>query len=865
MAEILGIVASSIQLADAALKIGDNIYKFVDNIRSAPKKVKTFRGDLDQTLSLLKDTRSSLEIAKTKYNNLGDTAKLVENTLEDFNRELAEISITVETLWARSQSWRVKIKIGFKGDSEWVRIDARIRVQCTRLAAASVQLSNKLVLENGERLNDIGGSVTAIDIEITQNVSKPIQNIQNDVQNIRTTGDTSILLIQESMALQVSHMNRVERLHGEQFQRVTEVHDTLVANQNENAQTFMRIENTCNFIAREQENQARDILDLDGKFDDLTEKVRDLADGLKNGLDATAIDIAIQSKAVLDGIKAFNISSGAASPTSEPRSRNEKLQLEKRKRKLSSAVRLILRLSEDPSNSKMIKGEDAEDYLAAVQELLEILQDDTDSGQVLKQELSVIATQLLGGNSLYMQRAPDAAIARRVQNAGNRSEDILSSLDGETIITENYAVQKTEQLDNGTLVLSSSSQKRFAEDQSEVVSNRTTMVFKPKLSRGESKPSWVLSIMNTFGTEGVFSVPLVIRVYNRRFYAPTDKFSPHRLATFGDIKALQEVLSSGNASIYDVDQFGSSLLHSAVASLKFRESAGRQGRQAQGCLAVCEFLLSQGADANYLDDKDQTPLNCLSGVVFDLPASADLPDFKIASSAFHRLLESGISNKSSPFGPERAIATLVRGLANGSSLFFDQFLSRLGGTEFDINSYSGGNNAIMLEIPTGVTLGNTTAFSKNCDIAIKYGADIRARICDTKESCLHVLLRLIKPLPDDEFMVSEKAWLSFKAYLLRVFTGRLEKLLSLGADIYAKDERYLEWVDKKNINFTVTRDVYAHEVQDTWWACITKFGYSKEEVIAQEARELEVPDQEYENYLESLSKATFDERQKLFG
>ncbi|KAF3317731.1 hypothetical protein TWF173_010499 [Orbilia oligospora] len=864
MAEILGIVASSIQLADATLKIGNNIYKFVDNIRSAPKKVKTFRGDLDQTLSLLKDTRSSLEIAKTKYNNLGDTAKLVENTLEDFNRELAEISITVETLWARSQSWKVKIKIGFKGDSEWVRIDARIRVQHERLTAASVQLSNKLGLENGERLNDIGSSVTAIGVEITKNVSEPIQTIQKDVQNIRTTGDTSILLIQESMALQMSHMNRVEKLHGEQFQRVTEIHDTVAANQNENCQNLMRIESTCNYISREQENQSHDIFDLGEKVDDLTEKVKDLADGLKNGLDVTA-DIATQSKAVLDGIRALSISSGATSPASEPRSRNEKLQLEKRKRKLSSAVRSILRLSEDPSNSKVIKGDDAEDYLAAVQDLLEILQDDTDIGQVIKQELSVIATQLLGSNSLYMQRAPDAAIARRVRNAGNRTEDILSSLDGETVITENYAVRKTEQLDNGTLVLSSSSQKRFTEDQSEVVSNRTTMIFKPNIVQGESKPSWVLSIMNTFGTEGIFSIPLVIRVYNRRFYAPTDKSSPHWLATFGDIKALQEVLSSGNASIYDVDQSGNSLLHSAVASLKFRESAGRQGRQAQGCLAVCEFLLSQGADANYLDDKDQTALNRLSGAVFDLPASADLPDFKIASSAFHRLLESGISNKSSPFGPERAIATLVRGLANGSSLFFDQFLSRLSGTEFDINSYSGGSNAIMLELPTGVALGSTTVFFKNCDIAIKYGADIRARTCDTRESCLHVLLRLIKPLPDDDFMVSEKAWLSFKAYLLKVFTGRLEKLLSLGADIYAKDERYLEWDDKKNINFTVTRDVYAHEVQDTWWACITKFGYSKEEVIAREARELEVPDQEYENYLESLSKATFDERQKLFG
>lgn len=141
MAEVLGTVASSLQLVDTALKIGQNIYKFVENIRSAPKKVQTFRNDLDQTLALLKDIRSSLEIAKTKYNNLGDTAKLVESTLEDFNRELAESSITVETLYARSNSWKSKMKIGFKGDGEWVRIDDRIKVQYSRLTAASVQLS----------------------------------------------------------------------------------------------------------------------------------------------------------------------------------------------------------------------------------------------------------------------------------------------------------------------------------------------------------------------------------------------------------------------------------------------------------------------------------------------------------------------------------------------------------------------------------------------------------------------------------------------------------------------------------------------------------------------------------------------------
>lgn len=666
------------------------------------------------------------------------------------------------------------------------------------------------------------------------------------------------------MALQVSHMNRVEKLHGDQFQRISEIHDTVTANQNENAQAFVRIEDTCNFIALEQGNQAYDMLNLGEKVDDLTDRVRNLADGLKNGMDIAAVDIATQSQAVLDGLKSLNISSGATSPTSGPKSRDEKLQLEKRKRKLSSAVRSILRLAEDPSKSKLIKGEDAEDYLAAVQELLEILQDDTDSGQDLKQELSIIATQLLGSNSLYLQRAPDAAITKRIQNAGNRSEDVLSSFEADDVTTENYLVRKTENLDNGTLVLSSSSKKRFAEDESEVISNRTTMTFNPNLVQGESKPSWIVSILNTFGTEGTVSVPLVIRVHNRRFYDPTDKTSPRWLAGSGDIKGLQRLFSSGMASIYDIDEHGKSLLHSAVDTFGFGESMKEQ-IEAPGCLAVCEFLLSQGSDANFLDDKDRTPLNALGRNIFDLPASANLPDIHIASSAFYRLLEAGISNKTSPFGPERAIATLVRGLANGSAYFFDKFLSRLNETDFDINCYSGCNNAIMLDLPT-VTVGNPTSFSKNCDIAIKHGADIKARTWNTEESCLHVLLHAIKPTPGDLFVKSESSWLSYKNYLLRTYKSRLQEVLRLGADIYAKDEKYLEWTDGRNIGFTVTRDVYAHEVQDTWWSCLAdaKLGYSKEEVIAREAEELGTSKEEYERYLESLSRITFEKRQKLF-
>ncbi|KAF3195221.1 hypothetical protein TWF225_003634 [Orbilia oligospora] len=851
MAEILGIVASSIQLADAALKIGDNIYKFVDNIRSAPKKVKTFRGDLDQTLSLLKDTRSSLEIAKTKYNNLGDTAKLVENTLEDFNRELAEISITVETLWARSQSWRVKIKIGFKGDSEWVRIDARIRVQCTRLAAASVQLSNKLVLENGERLNDIGGSVTAIDIEITQNVSKPIQNIQNDVQNIRTTGDTSIQLIQESMALQLSHMNRVEKLHGEQFQRVTEVRDTVVFNQFQNTQAFDRIEDTCQTLSGQLLQTSEAIAQADAKLESVSDRLDQLELNQRNGQDLPPLELAALYKLALP--------TGIAN--AQPTSKTERIRLEVQRKKMTGLIRRIIKLADGSTGVKLMKGDEAEKYTTTIQELVDTLQDESEIGNILKQEISKVTLQLLGSNSLYMQKGYDSRIKDRLERKANEGESMMVELEASAV--EHKQVRTEHAVEDGTVVISSRYRRRvaaspFGEDD-EMESSRTIIQYNPKVAPGETRTAFAALFSNTSGTLGSSSVPLLLRVYHRRDYDIWDQNSPTSLASKGKLDKVKELLSSGQISIYDTDKNGMSLLHEAVSTICARNKT--EEGLAPGCFALCQFLLDHGADANIIDDFGKTPLSYLALTVFE--QHPEYLNVEIARSVFNQVLDSGIKNRSSPFGPEQAIARLIRSFMAGSTWFFDQLLTKINDTEFDINNYAGSYNAIMLEF-AAVPSQNDPILFRNYDMAMKRGGDICARTWNTGESCLHLLLYKISCNEDDLFIKNEATWKSFKKHQCNAFKNRLNKMLSLGADVYATDRIFREFVDGTSYGRSVTRAMYEYEVQDIWWETILEFGFEKETIMRKEAEEIGVSVIDYEAHLEGLAKASFEARQEGF-
>ncbi|KAF3901507.1 hypothetical protein ABW20_dc0107469 [Dactylellina cionopaga] len=862
MTEVLGAVASSLQLIEVAIGVGSKIYKFVDSIKSAPKKVLAFRRNLEQTLTLLEDTGKTLEIAKVEYQRVGDTASLVESTVKEFYQELADISISVETVYANSKRWRNKIRIGLKGDGEWERFDGRIKTQFNKLTAVSVQLSKKLILENGTRIIEVKAEIQAVGFEIIDNVSAPVQEIQRDVSAIRNTGDTSILLLQESIAMQMSNMQRTELLHDHQFQRITEIKDTVSTNQNETVKSLTTIENSCAAIVVRQENQAQDINDLGGKLGNMTGVVQKLADDLSANNGLVTLNITTQSNAVLKQLGALAVAhKDATTRKSTPKSNDDVLRLERQKDNLSFAVRQILRLAEDSSKPKLMKGSDAKDCLTAVRQLLETLQDDSEDGQNLKYELSLIATQLLGTKSLYTQRSPDASLQNRLESAETHCESMVSAIDAET--TENKLVRKVQELDEGTLIISSRTHKRIADDESEVLSNRATIIFKPHVKVGESAVSWIASSSNIAGTEGNFSVPLLIRVHNRRFYAPMDKTSPQWLTVRGNLEGLKALFSSGQASIYDVNQNGSSLLHHAISSLQSYNHPGRAENEAQRCFKVCKFLLDQGADANILDDKGRTPLNGIKGIIFNRKPSSSSPDIKIAQLAFYQVLESSIDNRASPFGPEQAIASLVRSLISGSSYFLDLLLLRLNDTEFDINCYSGFNNAIMLEFCTVPNIDHSS-FMTNCNVAVRHGGDINARTWYTQESCLHLLLKSIQLEPGDLWVKSEANWVSYKASLVKILSRRLRTMLSLGADIYSKDEKYLEFSDGRNINCTITRDMYAHEVQDTWWECLAEFGHSKSEVIYQEARDLEASKDEYEAYLNSLAKNTFEKRQKMF-
>ncbi|KAK6544576.1 hypothetical protein TWF694_001264 [Orbilia ellipsospora] len=861
MTEVLGAVASGLQLVETAIKVGSKIYEFVHSIKSAPKKAVAFRRNLDQSIILLKEIEVTLKVAKVEYTKVGDTAYLIETTLTTFRQELGDISDSVETLYANPKTWRSRVRIGLKGDGEWERFDRRIKEQYNKLTAASVQLSNKLNIENGSRINEVKAEVQAVGVEIVTNVSAPLNSVQQDVQTIRNTGDTSILLIQESMALQISSMQRMEQLHGHQFQRITEIQEDVAINHNETVQTLARVENTCATISVRQEDHTKGIHNLEEKIGDVTGLVQKLADDLTT---SGSVDITAQSQAVLDGLQKLNISPppSHSSSTYEPKSREDRLKLERQKRNLSSAVRQILRLAEDPSAVKLVKGPDAEDYVNAVQQLLDTLQDDSEGGQDLKHELAAITSQLLGTKSLYMQRAPDTSLSKKLEGKGEICRSVISAFESDADLKENKEIQKVKPLDNGTLVISSRSQRLVSEDENEVTSTQTTLTFKPNVREGESKPSWVASILNTYGTEGAFSVPLLIRVHNRRYFSPFDDECSNGLASIGDLESLQKLFSSGEASVYDVNQVGQSLLHIAINSLSPKDYPGRRKNRMGKCFSVCKFLLEQGADVNLLDDRGNPPLSFLDMRYFDkiTEKSSDMENFKFAHIAFFQLLEAGIENKKSPFGPEQAIANLIRKLVAGSSQILRGFLSRLDETEIDINCYSGSRNAITLEF--AVLSGMDPAlFSQNLDIALEYGGDIRAKTFQYQESCLHLTLKILEIEPDDAMVTSELKWESFKNWAIKLLSKRLHLFLSLGADMYAKDIKHLKFPNRGNIHCTVTRDMYIHEVQETWWEVLTELGISREELLSKESKELEVSKEEYEAYLDSLAKRSFDERQ----
>ncbi|KAF3926621.1 hypothetical protein AA313_de0208469 [Arthrobotrys entomopaga] len=863
MTEVLGAVASGLQLVETAIKIGSKIYGFVNSIKSAPKKTAAFRRNLDQSLILLKEVEVTLRIAKVEYTRVGDTAYLIETALTTFRQELVEISDSVDNLYANPKSWKNKIRIGLKGDGEWERYDRRIKEQYNKLTAASVQLSNKLTIENGSRINEVKAEVQSVGVEIVTKVSAPLNSVQQDVQTIRNTGDSSMLLIQESMALQISSMRRMEQLHGDQFQRITELRDDVVVNHNETVQTLARVENTCTTISVRQEDQAKDIHDLEGKIGDVTDLVQKLADDLTTS-GSTSLDITAQSQAVLDGLKNLNMSPppSHSSTTSEPKSRDDRVKLERQKRNLSSAVRQILRLAEDPSAVKLVKGPDAEDYVNAVQQLLDILHDDSEGGQDLKHELAAITSQLLGTKSLYMQRAPDTSLSKKLESKGDICRNMLSSFESDVELKENKELQKVKPLDNGTLIISSRSQRLVSEDENEVTSTQTTLTFKPNVTAGESKPSWVASILNTYGTEGTFSVPLLIRVHNRRYFSLSDTTCSDNLASKGDLEGLKRLFSCGDASVFDVNQRGQSLLHSAINSLSPKDNPGKRKDQLPKAFAVCKFLLEQGADANLLDDRGDPPLSFLNVRGFDIfsKQTSESANFTFAQGVFFQILDAGIADKKSPFGPDEAIAKLIRQLIGSSAQLFRQLLSRLDQTEFDINCYSGSYNAIALEF--AVLSGmDSNLYSQNLNTAIEYGCDMTAKTFRYQESCLHLLLKMLEISPDDAWVTSELKWESFKRWWTKWLSERSRLFLSLGADVYATDIKHLEFPERGNIHCSVTRDMYIHEVQDTWWEVLAEIGISQDEVLKKEAKQLEVSKEEYESYLVSLAKKSFEERQ----
>ncbi|KAF3935652.1 hypothetical protein ABW19_dt0206129 [Dactylella cylindrospora] len=599
MAEAVGLTAACLQLAEVAIKTGSATYNFVKAIKSAPKKAQIFRNDLRQALAILNDITELLRESQVEYTAIDPTLNLVKDAIQKFNDELKIMSDEVAKAYENSKGWRSIFKIGIKGDKDWEQIEDRMSRNYRMLTVASGQLSNVLGLENGKRITKVKSLVQDVSIQIDQTVSAPIHAVQTGVQNAQHIGETSVILLRESMALQTRYMQRSEELHEVATNRITELHDNVIDNQSSTTQSLQVIQNTCDTINLNQEETMKSISDLGVKYDNVAGLVQKLADDL-GGQGVAAMDIATQSKAILEGLKSLQITRGPGSKpsTSSLRTRDERVRLENQKKALSAAIRRIQKLAENDSPSKILKADEAEDSLNDIQQILDIFVRGGDGE--FQDELVELTAQLLGSSKipLYVQKAPDMRISKLLRKAEVSSDRMLRSFDAQRI--ERNEIVKKEPVEGGMLVISLRKEKRWTKEvgeEEEAEKTRALIEFRPDVQEEDVKIAFMFSVATSIASAGASSVPPLIRIYHRRGDSD-DSFAdnPFRLVRKGDLAGLKRVLTSGKATLFDCNLNGNSLLYEAVAFIK--DSRGGS----PGNIAICEFLIEEGLDPNIPGD-----------------------------------------------------------------------------------------------------------------------------------------------------------------------------------------------------------------------------------------------------------------------
>ncbi|KAK6332390.1 hypothetical protein TWF696_003106 [Orbilia brochopaga] len=678
-----------------------------------------------------------------------------------------------------------------------------------------------------------------------EEIKFPLQSVQNGVYNIQNQNISLESSLEKMMALQLHNMEQARYQHDE-------IRYTLKTNQEESVNHFNNIEEALSL----SQDKISVLEEKSDEIADLLYQARD--DAKKNG------GMAMHSLALLEKLGSI-VDAGQPDDGNISLSIDERAKRARRNDRLSAAIRRIGKLAQGCKDTTYIEDDDAEEYQTSIQDILEVLQESQDGGVSLKRELAQLARRVLGVDSMYVEQSPAAWLNNKLAKEGNVVAKHLYGFNPDTVESKGFRKEQKLEGDLGAMVLSCRNEKRTAmSDSTGLIKVQSTRLYfrqEPSVEEGETKPAQAWKIEDISGTQRApgLATPLIIRMYNVRSFERHDANSPWRMAMNGDLSRLQAAFASRMVNIYDVDEEGRTLLHAVVETIRHRNRPEEHAKRLQ----VCKFLLHQGADTNTLNNQGKSPINYLRSTVYDSQPSFVRLD--VAQEAFDEILGSIFTNYSSPYDGEEALVVAVRGLMGGSSLFFDRLLGRLKSTgELDLNSYDASDNAVMLEFATATT-DDIDVLLDNFEIAIKHGGDIHARTRDTKESCLHLIVRQIKEnFTGTESMTSQQQWNFFLQRWLKLHVPRMKKMLEFGADIFATDAQPLIFSDGRNICYSVTRTMYRWAIQDHWWEAVEAAGYTRTGILEKEASDLGVTRREYETYLEDLAKETIDSLRQRF-
>ncbi|KAJ6259284.1 hypothetical protein Dda_6183 [Drechslerella dactyloides] len=224
--------------------------------------------------------------------------------------------------------------------------------------------------------------------------STPNSSIGVGINSPGRVGDARIAMLQEPLRLQKPCISRTEEVHAEQIRQLEELRDEFAKAQEQNAARLHQLELDC----------ALDASNLAGVIQ-ICQTTMDFVSELANHTNNNGRGMHPAIEAFLECMQNIRNFPGKNTTPCSPLSGDERIRFKVGKRKLSCRMRTLLTLAEQSSSSptKSLEGTDAEDFIMAMEDIVEIMQDQSKVGAKLRRETPQIAVQQLRKHQSLMQ------------------------------------------------------------------------------------------------------------------------------------------------------------------------------------------------------------------------------------------------------------------------------------------------------------------------------------------------------------------------------------------------------------------------------------------------------------------------------